>query len=201
MKNRIVSSILVGLLLGLAGCSSSQSTFNQTLSSDTTTEDKLVLLSPESYHGELITQQLMDVEYDGQQHRLRMILEVNPSGVTLVALTGFSLPAFTLSWNGEVLDLDSKLPIEAKGIDAQRIMQDIMLALWPSSSLDPLLSSKGWTLILNEDVRQFVDGDQNQTMTIEYKDHRNQNGIIDVYHHGANIGYQLTTLQWESRYE
>ncbi|WP_413282791.1 DUF3261 domain-containing protein [Vibrio sp. MA40-2] len=156
------------------------------------------LLQPSSYGGKLVAQQLMSVEYQQQQHRLRMILDITPQKVTLVGLTSLSVPVFRVSWDGVQLQSQSNIPNDAGIINAQQVMEDIMLALWPKSSLQPLLSQKGWILHVEEQNRYFTDVNQSIMMTITYTNHRQANGEIRVHYEDVDMGYRLKTLQWDT---
>ncbi|MGL6259490.1 DUF3261 domain-containing protein [Vibrio sp. WXL210] len=193
-KPSLVAWVLASIALLLSGCSSLHV-------EPEGSSDSSVLLSPATFNGQLYAQQLMSVDYDNQQHRLRMILEINPDKVTLVGLSGFSVPVFNIAWDGLALSSRSNLPADAEVLSAQRVIEDVMLALWPTSALDPLLTSKGWSLELDGVQRRFVDINHQPVMSIDYSDHQQIKGVIDVYYHDIGVGYQLETLQWDATYE
>ncbi|MGR5266357.1 DUF3261 domain-containing protein [Vibrio astriarenae] len=156
------------------------------------------LPSPASYEGRLYARQLMSVEYQQQQYRLQMILEIDPSRVTLVGLSNFALPVFNVSWDGVELNSRSSLPVDTQVFSALRVMEDLMLALWPSPALEPLLSYKAWSMEQNAVQRHFFDKRHHKVMTIDYLDPQDVKGVIHVHYHDLNVSYQLETLQWDA---
>ncbi|PMH44591.1 hypothetical protein BCU68_03580 [Vibrio sp. 10N.286.49.B3] len=194
-KKNIVSWIVFALCFGLTAC------VNSNHSTEPDLKKPINLLSPNSYQGSLVAQQLMTVEFEQKEYRLQMLLEITPEQITLVGLSSFSLPMFNISWDGFNLKSQSNLPESAEVLSAERMMEDIMFALWPQSSLQPLLSTKEWQVEVSNQARSFSDSDQNLIMTIDYKNHHQVNGTINVSYHDIGVEYQLKTLQWDATYE
>ncbi len=189
-KFSIVKWLWLVLTLALIGCA--QKNFEAKVESE-----GHGLLSPSSFGGRLHAQQLMSVDYQEQQHRLRMILEINESQITLVGLSGFSVPVFNISWDGVNLSSRSKLPSDAQALSAERVMEDVMLALWPPITLDPLLEAKGWSMELVGENRYFTDASKRRVMSVEYQNYQQVKGIISVHYQDVDLGYKLETLQWD----
>lgn len=189
-KFSIVKWLWLVLTLALIGCA--QKNFEAKVASE-----GHGLLSPSSFGGRLHVQQLMSVDYQEQQHRLRMILEINESQITLVGLSGFSVPVFNISWDGVNLSSRSKLPSDAQALSAERVMEDVMLALWPPITLDPLLEAKGWSMELVGENRYFTDASKRRVMSVEYQNYQQVKGIISVHYQDVDLGYKLETLQWD----
>jgi hypothetical protein len=173
----------------ISGCGSLMSS-----SSISTTQ---VLLSPESYGGALFTQQLLTVDHQRQKHRVRTLLQVDPNEVKLAGFSTLSVPLFTVTWNGDELKSESMTGLDKASIQPQSVMTDMMLALWPASSLTPLLAEKEWRLVSEENRRQFYDLANDLVMSIEYDNHHSANGSISVSYPKYGVSYQLQTLQWK----
>ncbi|WP_264874409.1 DUF3261 domain-containing protein [Vibrio agarivorans] len=194
MTRSFITWLVALLSMTLLGCAKSPHDLNAQSEVDW-------LPSPASYQGRLHTQQLMTIEYQQRQHRLQMILEIDPSQVTLVGLSNFSVPVFNMSWDGVDLNSRSSLPVDTQVFSAQRVMEDIMLALWPSSALESLLSYKGWSMEQHTVQRHFLDKYHHKVMTIDYLNPQDTEGVIHVHYHDLNVSYQLETLLWDATNE
>ncbi len=179
------------IIVFLFGCTSKQ---------QNKTDTSLVLLQPSSYNGQLTAQQLMTVEYEQQHKKLRMILEITESQISVVGLSGFSVPLFNVTWDGVELISRSNVPEKYNVISGEKVLEDVMLALWPKKELTPLLVHKGLVLVASESNRQFYS-DGRLVMTIEYQNFQQKNGCMLVQYYDVDATYKLETLQWEARNE
>lgn len=72
------------------------------------------------------------VNQQGKEEQLLMQVEMSPSRLLISGMTVEGLSLFTLDWHTSVgtLNIDKKIAIEP-----QRILAELQLALWPSSSI------------------------------------------------------------------
>ncbi|WP_162064138.1 DUF3261 domain-containing protein [Vibrio taketomensis] len=95
-----------------------------------------------------------------------MILEITESQISVVGLSGFSVPLFNVTWDGAELISRSNVPEKYNVISGEKVLEDVMLA--PEKELTPLLVHKGLELVASESNRQFYS-DGRLVMTIEYQ--------------------------------
>ncbi|MGR5484732.1 DUF3261 domain-containing protein [Vibrio alfacsensis] len=184
-----IKTLLCIGVMWISGCGS--------LMSSSSVSTPQVLLSPESYGGTLFTQQLLTVDYQQQQHRVRTLLQVDANEVKLAGFSTLSVPLFTVTWDGSELKSESMPGLDKASIEPRNVMSDMMLAVWPTPSLAPLLAAKEWRLDSSENRRQFYDSANDLVMSIEYDNHHSAHGSISVSYPEYGVSYQLQTLQWK----
>ena len=88
---------------------------------------------PQVLIGQTISQ-LLEIDYQGEQHSLLAQVQFQPNGLNLVATSVQGLPVFELTYiDGQGINAQRYVPVA--DFDFQYIVADIQLALWPQVSL------------------------------------------------------------------
>lgn len=92
------------------------------------------VLAPSTLGAERSVQQVLHVAYGEQEATLSVVLTVTPSHLEAIGLNAVGVRLFTVDYDGEHLRTE-RLPGLPEQIDAQRVLADLQLALWPLKAL------------------------------------------------------------------
>ncbi|GLS83164.1 DUF3261 domain-containing protein [Paraferrimonas haliotis] len=153
--------------------------------------------SPGSYGGEAYIQQQAQLKRGEQQYQFIAVTEINAKQVRLVGLSIMGVKLFDLSWDGTVLTSHSLLPKSEQGPNDALVLESLLLALWPPTELDALLSSAKLTMITTSDSRVVSKGDGQQQLTVLYQQPRQNGGQIRIIDKRFQTELTLTTIEWQ----
>jgi hypothetical protein len=92
------------------------------------------VLPPATLGAERSVQQVLSVSFRDQEATLSVVLNVTPTHLQAVGLNAVGVRLFTIDYDGEHLKTE-RLPGLPEAIDAQRMLADLQLALWPLIAL------------------------------------------------------------------
>lgn len=135
-------------------------------------------------------------EFDGQKRSFRIEVEVTPTHLTMVALTPFGVPLFSLMQSSEQIKVDT-FSREPLPFDPRYILSDFQLAHWPVPILKPKLISVG--LYLKEEnwgrLRKLL-GKRNKVLAeIHFVRHTRDRVDIVIEHFDFPYRLQIETLK------
>ncbi len=185
--------LIIFLLTGCAGSSRHDLSVNE-------------LPTPGSYGKNLVAQQLMVVNVNDEQHQLTMALEVDEERLILAGFAGLGVPVFKVQWNGEQLSSNFYVP-EIEGVpDAEQVLLDLFLVLWPLNELNTLAHQLG-VVMEADDISRTITPIINHArksaasvftgVEVRFKQHQDIGGEIEVYRPELDMLYVLKTIYWE----
>lgn len=89
--------------------------------------------------------QVVHASYGAQSITLQCAIEVADNQLTLIALTTLGQRVYTVHYDGKQVLTDRAAFVPA-GIDAQQLLTDVQLALWPLAALQPGWQRLGYEL-------------------------------------------------------
>jgi hypothetical protein len=103
------------------------------------------VLAPSTLGAERSAQQVLNVSYRDQEATLSVVLDVTPTHLKAIGLSAVGVRLFTIDYDGERLQTE-KLPGLPEQIDAQRMLADLQLALWPLTALQAATSNTTYSI-------------------------------------------------------
>lgn len=79
----------------------------------------------------------------GHDLQFQCVVTIEPARSTLIALSAQGQRWFTLRHDGATLSLD-RSPDAPQGVDPQRVLADLQLALWPLPALQAAMAGTAW---------------------------------------------------------
>ncbi|OUL56475.1 DUF3261 domain-containing protein [Pseudoalteromonas ulvae] len=178
---RLTFIVLLGALLG--ACSSLTTSQHQVILSSGVA---LTLTAPpEGLVGQTISQ-LLEIDYQGEQHSLLAQVQFQPNGLNLVATSVQGLPVFELTYiAGEGINAQRYVPVAE--FDFEYIVADIQLALWPMSSLEQSLM-QGEMHMVSDGFALHANGDMSVRV-------HKTDSITVIQHFTRHYQLTITTLE------
>jgi hypothetical protein len=103
------------------------------------------LLPPSALGGERTAIQVVHAAMGEREMSLQCEVHVDTRAATIVALGPLGRRAFSLKYDGDVLDAQLD-PYAPAGLPAQRVLADVQLALWPLHAWQERLRGGDWQI-------------------------------------------------------
>ncbi len=115
-------------------------------------------------------QQLITANWKGKTQSLSVHLKAFKDNVILIGLTTWGNRIFTLKYSKEDLKEESITAIDALLPDGEKVLLNMMLALWPEASWKAPLTRIGWNLVDSENNRVLFDNKGEIVIKITYSE-------------------------------
>jgi hypothetical protein len=102
-------------------------------------------LAPSTLGAERSVQQVLNVAYRDQEATLSVVLDVTQTHLQVIGLNAVGVRLFTIDYDGDHLKAE-RLPGLPEQIDAQRMLADLQLALWPLTALQAATQNTTYTI-------------------------------------------------------
>ena len=103
------------------------------------------VLPPSTLGAERSAQQVLSVSYRDQEATLSVVLNVTQTHLQAIGLNAVGVRLFTIDYDGAQLKTE-KLPGLPAQIDAQRMLADLQLALWPLTALQAATNNTTYSI-------------------------------------------------------
>ena len=179
--SRLIFVMLLGVLLG--ACSSLTSSQHPVVLAPNVA---LTLSAPPQALTDQTISQLLEIDYQGEQHSLLAQLQFQSKGLTLVATSVQGLPVFELTYiDGQGITAQRYVPVA--DFDFEYIVADIQLALWPQVLL-------AQNLMLG-DIQPVSDGFELHANGHAYIRVHKSGSVTTIHHLTRQYQLTITTLE------
>lgn len=116
--------------------------------------------------------QTVRLERGGKELPLLAVIDCDGTTLTLAGMTPTQQRLTTITWRdgGVAQENEPGLPIK---VDGEGILRDLVLAYWPSASLQAALAGTGWSASITDSVRILSGGGKRR---IEIEPEKNSEG-------------------------
>ena len=133
-------------------------------------ETSVSLPTPAQLGRTISAQQLITANWQGKTQSLSVHLKAYKESVLLIGLTTWGNRIFTLKYSKEDLQEESITGLDALLPDGEKVLLNMMLALWPEKSWKAPLARVGWSLVDSENTRVLFDNKGEIIIKIAYSE-------------------------------
>lgn len=101
------------------------------------------LLTPASLGSTVGALQAVHAAFAAREVSFQCVVDVDPQHLTLIGLSAQGQRWFSLRYDGSTLASESA-PQAPEGLDPQRVLADLQLALWPLAALQQATAGTAW---------------------------------------------------------
>ncbi|PMO70730.1 DUF3261 domain-containing protein [Vibrio splendidus] len=181
---------LVGVMLSACSMVSQQPTgASVSINNDT----ELALPLPAELGYSLTASQLISATWETDTQQLPVQVEVTADKVVLAGFSSWGTRILSLQYQNQVIDKQVLSGLGATLPQAEQVLFNLMLTLWPTEAWTQPLQNISWHLVDTDNTRTVFDDDQQAIIRIEYQAKANEPKLSgDIVFKHLIQGYTIT---------
>ncbi|MGF1762193.1 DUF3261 domain-containing protein [Aliivibrio kagoshimensis] len=142
--------------------------------------------------------QLITVDWNDQQHKLPVQLEVDAEKVVLAGFASWGATLLSVTYDDHSFETFVMQGLSETLPEPKQVLFNVMVTLWPVDTWTDRLKEINWTLTQHGDQRLLKDSNGDVVIRIDYAAAPYLQGDIVITN--ENLGYRITIKTYQYRH-